>query len=80
MRYFEDFRKGDQYRLATVTVDADEMIEFARRFDPQPFHVDAELARESPFGGLIAMSLRSRGLFGRRTPAEHPSPDAAPTA
>jgi acyl dehydratase len=65
VRYFEDFHKGDEYRLATITVDADEMIDFARRFDPQPFHVDPELARESPFGGLIASGWFTGSLFMR---------------
>jgi acyl dehydratase len=65
VRYFEDFHKGDEYRLATITVDGDEMIEFARRFDPQPFHVDPDLARQSPFGGIIASGWFTGSLFMR---------------
>lgn len=65
MRYFEDFSKGDEYRLATITVDRDEMIAFARRFDPQPFHVDEDLARDSAFGELIASGWFTGSLFMR---------------
>src|SRR4051794_8499043 len=41
------------------------MIAFARRFDPQPFHLDPELARESPFGGVIASGWFTGSLFMR---------------
>ena len=54
MLYFEDFIVGRRRLLATRTVDEAEMVRFAREFDPQPFHVDAEAARASIFGGLIA--------------------------
>jgi acyl dehydratase len=65
VRYFEDFRKGDEYRLATTTVDRDEMIAFARRFDPQPFHVDEDAARASLFGGLCASGWFTASLWMR---------------
>jgi len=54
MRYFEDFAPGQSFDLGTYAVSADEIVEFARRYDPQPFHVDADAAVGSPFGGLIA--------------------------
>lgn len=66
MRYFEDFRTGDVHQLGTVTVSEEEVLEFARKFDPQPFHTDAALAAASPFGGLIAPGLHSAALFMRR--------------
>lgn len=65
MRYFEDFAVGDEYRLATVTVDREEMVAFAERFDPQPFHVDEQLAKESSFGGLVASGWFTGSLFMR---------------
>jgi acyl dehydratase len=46
-----------------VTVTEAEIVEFAERFDPQPFHVDAEAAAASPFGGLIASGWHTMGLF-----------------
>jgi acyl dehydratase len=54
MRHWEDFQVGEVTEVGPVTVTQDEIVEFATRFDPQPFHVDPEAARHSPFGGLIA--------------------------
>jgi acyl dehydratase len=63
MRWFEDFKVGDVTELGPVSVTEGEIIEFAERFDPQPFHVDAEAAKESPFGGLIASGWHTTALF-----------------
>jgi acyl dehydratase len=41
-RHFEDYRRGMVLRFGAIEVDEAEVIEFARRYDPQPFHVDAE--------------------------------------
>jgi acyl dehydratase len=51
---FEDFTPGRVFELGTVDVSEDEIVEFARRFDPQPFHVDPTAAAATMFGGLIA--------------------------
>jgi len=64
-RFWEDFRVGDSFDLGSLTVDGAEMLRFARRFDPQPFHVDEELARETPFGGVIASGWFTASLFMR---------------
>jgi acyl dehydratase len=53
-RYFEDYVSGDVHEFGAIAVEEAEMIAFARRFDPQPFHTDPAAARESAFGGLIA--------------------------
>ena len=53
-RYFEDYVSGDVHEFGSVIAEETEMIDFARRFDPQPFHTHPEAAKESPFGGLIA--------------------------
>ncbi|MGW0395403.1 MaoC family dehydratase [Streptomyces sp. NPDC003042] len=66
MRYFEDFRTGDVHELGTVTVTAEEVLEFGKRFDPQPFHTDPERAAASPFGGLIASGWHTASMFMRR--------------
>jgi acyl dehydratase len=52
--YFEDFPLGHKMELGAYTVTEAEIVEFARQFDPQPFHVDAAAAAQSPFKGLIA--------------------------
>ena len=44
-RYFEDYVAGAVYEFGSITVEQDEVIAFARRFDPQVFHVDPESAK-----------------------------------
>ncbi len=63
MRYFEDFSVGDATEVGPVTVSETEIVDFAERFDPQPFHIDAEAAKASPFGGLIASGWHTTALF-----------------
>lgn len=53
MSYFEDIKAGDTRSLGTYTFTAENIKEFARKFDPQPFHLDEEAGREV-FGGLAA--------------------------
>lgn len=53
-RYWEDYILGVVHSIGSVEVEEAEMIAFARRFDPQPFHTDPEAAEKSAFGGLIA--------------------------
>lgn len=52
--YWEDFVVGETSPIGTHTFTEAEIIDFARQFDPQPFHMDPEAARASAFGGLIA--------------------------
>jgi acyl dehydratase len=56
-RYFEDITDGERLDCRHVLVTREDIVAFARRFDPQPFHTDEEAARASVFGGLIASSL-----------------------
>jgi acyl dehydratase len=63
VRWFEDFTVGDVTEFGPVTVTADEIVEFAERFDPQPFHIDADAAARSPYGGLIASGWHTVALF-----------------
>jgi len=64
-RYFEDYIEGDVHRFGTIAVEADEIIAFAKRFDPQVFHTDPEAAKQTPFGGLIASGWHTAGLMMR---------------
>ena len=57
-RYFEDFHVGDTYDLGSTSATQEEIIAFARQFDPQPFHTDPERAKHSTFGTLVAWVLR----------------------
>jgi acyl dehydratase len=64
-RYFEDYTPGDVYEFGTITVTEPEIIEFARQFDPQYFHVHPEKAAKSRFGGIIASGWHTVGLVMR---------------
>lgn len=58
-RYFEDITEGERLPCQPVIITREDIIEFAKRFDPQPFHIDENAAKESLFGGLIASSLHT---------------------
>ena len=53
-RYWDDYEVGQKFALGSTSFTADEIVDFGRRYDPQSFHVDADAARQSLFGGLIA--------------------------
>jgi acyl dehydratase len=63
--YFEDFVVGHAFEFGDVVMTEEEIIEFATRYDPQPFHVDPEAAKETVFGGLIASGWLTCSLFMR---------------
>ncbi|MFL5362751.1 MAG: MaoC family dehydratase [Myxococcales bacterium] len=52
--YWEDFAPGTVREFGGLKLEKADIIRFARDWDPQPFHVDEEAARQSPYGGLIA--------------------------
>ena len=63
--FYEDFAPGLIFDLGVADVEGDEMVAFARRFDPQWYHVDEGLAAESAYGGLIASGFYTVSLFMR---------------
>ena len=64
-RFYEDYTAGHVYELGSITVSEPEIIEFARRYDPQYFHVDPAKAAASQFGGIIASGWQTVGLAMR---------------
>ena len=64
-RYFEDYRPGFVGEYGSITVSQEEIVEFARRFDPQTFHTDPIRAARGPFGGLIASGWHTSALMMR---------------
>ena len=65
VEWFEDYRVGDEFLGEPVYFSEREIVDFARRYDPQPFHVDPAAASASPFGGLIASGIHSfAAVFG----------------
>jgi len=65
-RYFEDYAVGAIFECGTVVVDETEIIAFASRYDPQPFHIDPVAAAHGPYGGLIASGWHTIALTMRR--------------
>jgi acyl dehydratase len=63
--YFEDFVEGTTYEFGKVRITQEEILDFARRFDPQPFHTDPEAAKGSVYGGLIASGWHTASLMMR---------------
>jgi acyl dehydratase len=63
--HFEDFSAGQVVELGSHTVTAEEIVAFARQWDPQPFHVDPASAAGSVFGGLIASGWHTASLWMR---------------
>ncbi len=64
-KYLEDFSPGEKFRTAGVTFDEAEIIEYARIYDPQSFHIDREAAASGPFGGIIASGFHTVALTFR---------------
>ncbi len=61
-RYFEDYPQGAVFELGSFEVSEEEIVSFARRYDPQPMHIDREAAAEGMFGGLIASGWHTVAL------------------
>jgi acyl dehydratase len=64
-RYFEDYIPGERHEFGAITVEAEEVIAFAKRFDPQPFHTDPEAGKLSIYGGMIASGWHTASLMMR---------------
>ena len=64
-RFFEDFSPGEVTEFGDYLITEEEILEYARRYDPQPFHVDREAAAESMFGGLIASGWMTGSIMMR---------------
>lgn len=65
MLYFEDIVVGDRRELGSHRFTRDEIVAFARTFDPQPFHVDEEAAARSHFRGLVASGWHTASVAMR---------------
>jgi acyl dehydratase len=59
VEWFEDYRVGDEFVGEPVQLSEKEILEFARKYDPQSFHVDSAAAKASPYGGLIASGFHT---------------------
>ncbi|WP_426957890.1 MaoC/PaaZ C-terminal domain-containing protein [Muricoccus radiodurans] len=59
LRSLDDLHVGDAYELGRLSLSLDEVVGFARRFDPQPFHLDEEAAQDSIFGTVVVPGLHT---------------------
>lgn len=64
-RYFEDYVEGDVHSFGSVDVEEDEIVAFAKRYDPQGLHTDPAAAKAGPFDGIIASGWHTCGLMMR---------------
>lgn len=63
--YFEDLPEGTLIALGSTTVKQDEIVAFARSWDPQSFHLDSRAASSSMYGGLIASGVHTLAVYMR---------------
>lgn len=64
-RYFEDYVPDSVYEYGSITISHQEILDFARKFDPQPIHADPEAASHGPFNGLIASGWHTASVAMR---------------
>jgi acyl dehydratase len=62
--YFDDFKEGQAFDLGSTSISQEDIIDFAQKYDPQPFHVDQEVAGFI-FGGIIASGWHTAALCQR---------------
>jgi acyl dehydratase len=83
-RYAEDYKPGDIFELGHYDVTAAEIVEFATKYDPQPFHIDEAAAKKTIHGGLISsgwltgiimLSLMRKGFICEETSMGSPGHD-----
>src|SRR5687767_4507648 len=63
--YLEDLQAGQRFKSGSFSLDAEQIIAFAKEFDPQPFHLSEEAAKESLFGGLAASGWHTAAITMR---------------
>jgi acyl dehydratase len=63
--YLDDLKVGQRFTSGTHLIDEAQIKAFARQFDPQPFHLDAEAAKDTLFGGLAASGWHTAGITMR---------------
>ena len=64
-RYFEDYVVGSSREYGTIQLSAEDIIDYAKRFDPQPMHTDPVTAKDTPFGELIASGWHTASVMMR---------------
>jgi acyl dehydratase len=65
MLYAEDLAVGQRFELGSYTISEDEIVSFAKQYDPVSIHTDKEPAGKGPFGGLIASGFNTLAVYQR---------------
>ena len=65
-RYFEDYVPGLSVDCGSFKLDQAEIIAFGQEYDPQPFHVDPQAAKDGPYGGIIASGWQTTSMMMRK--------------
>jgi acyl dehydratase len=73
--YFEDYAPGLSVDCGSFTLGQAEIIDFAERYDPQPFHVDPDAAKKGPYGGIIASGWQTTSMLMRHVVENFISPE-----
>lgn len=76
-RYFEDYPVGEIASFGEHAITEEEVLSFARRYDPQPFHIDGAAAQDSIYGGLIASGWMTASVAMRMMVDHYISPLAS---
>ena len=76
-RWFEDYVPGDVWELGEIRPSQQDIVAFAQRYDPQPFHVDPAAAADSMFGGIIASGWHTAALMMRLIVDNYLSPESS---
>ncbi|MFK7963547.1 MAG: MaoC family dehydratase [Burkholderiaceae bacterium] len=76
-RYFQDYQAGEQFEFGDYLVTEEEILTFARQYDPQSFHLDHQAAANSHFGGLVASGWMTCSVMMRMLVDHYISPLAS---
>jgi acyl dehydratase len=60
--YLDDLKPGDAFRSPSLVLTEQDVVEFAEKYDPQPFHLDRDAAKSTHFGGLVASGFQIAAL------------------
>jgi acyl dehydratase len=73
--YWEDVEIGTRRELGDYTFSEEEIVRFARKYDPQPFHIDPGAAARSIFGGIVASGWHTAAIWMKLAIADRQKPD-----